>query len=344
MKRPPLGLMTVLVLLAAGTAVASVVDAPAHRRAGAQAVEVVGATAVCPDVRQLKGFFQTRISVGAAPLPPGRDATGGAVVTTLVRGKSAPVTVPLTEPGQVAIGLGTATNENGVVVSATGALASGLEVEQVFRANDGHYRGLANLRCEAPKRDAWFVGASNGIVDASQLVLANVDDTPATVDITAFGRSGPVDQRPGQGITVPPHSRVAYALDLLAPDQMWLVVHVTSRQGRVVAALRNSRNSGYVQLGFDFVPQALPPATTVVVPGLPQGPGNRGLIIGNPSSDDTTVQVQATVKDGQFIPAGLREVNVPARHSVIINLTDLTANSPLTATVTSSGLRERAMK
>ncbi|MDP9182799.1 MAG: DUF5719 family protein, partial [Actinomycetota bacterium] len=329
----------VLVLLTAGTVVVSSVEPPVQRRARTESVEVVGATAVCPDVRQDAGLYSTRISVGAAPLPVGRTATGGAISTTLVQGLDTTTKqVPIKQPGQVAVGLGTTTDENGVVVAATGALATGLEVEQVARVNDGRFRGLAGLRCEAPKRDAWFIGASTGIVDFSVLVLANVDDSPATVDITAFGRSGGVDPRPGQGLTIAPHTRKVIALDTLAPDRQYLVVHVRSRQGRVVAALRDARYSGNKPLGFDYVPQAVPPATTVVVPGIPQGPGFRGLVIGNPSNDDTVVSVQVTLRDGQFVPAGMDEVHVPAGHTAMVDLTKVTDASPLTVTVKSPGV------
>lgn len=337
MSRPPLALVAVVALLTLGTAAVAGVGRPAPR-AVHQQVEVLGAVAVCPDVSQTPGTYQTRISVGAAPLPEGRSAQGGSVVTNLVRGTGEGLTqVPIKEPGQVAVGLGTRTDEDGVVVSATGALATGLEVEQVTRVTDGRNRGLANLRCEAPKREAWFVGASTGLVDASMLVLANVDDTPATVDITSFGRAGAFDARPGAGMSIAPHTRLLVPMDSLAPDGQFLVVRVASRQGRVVAAMRNGRFANATPLGFDYVPQAQPPAQRVVVPGLPLGIGFRGLVVGNPSYDDTTVSVQVTLRDGQFVPAGMDEIRVPARRAVLVDVSKISAVSSLTATVTSSG-------
>lgn len=334
MSRPPLGFLAVGVALLGVLGGVSLVDVPSQRRAVPASVEVLGATAVCPDVRQAP-MLETRVSVGAAPLPAGRSATGGEIETTLVKGLDV-ARVPIEEPGQVAIGLGTKTTDNGVVVSATGALATGLEVEQVARGRDGRYRGLASLRCAPPRREAWFVGAATGLVDFSVLVLANVDDTPATVDVRVFGAEGGVDPRPGQGLTVAPHDRLVVPLDTLAPDQNHLVVHVLSRQGRVAASLRNTRLSGSTPLGFDFVPQAAPPATQVVVPGFPIGPGSRGLVIGNPGVDDVAVQVRVTLRDGQFVPQGRDEVDVPAGQSVIVGLNELAAASPVTAVVTSS--------
>ena len=336
--RPPIGLVLAVAALVGIGAAAGSVGEPAGTRAASQQVEVQGATAVCPDVRQFGGdLYKTRVSIGAAPLPAGRAAAGGAVDIATVSGPGAPGRVPITQPGQVALGLGTSVKENGLAISATGALAAGLEVEQVVRSNGGHYRGLANIRCEPPNRDSWFVGASTGIADYSSMVLANVDDTPAIVDITAFGRTGAVDPRPGRGLTVAPHSRLLFQLDTLVPDMLWTAVHVTCRQGRVVAAMKNARQLDKIPRGFDYVPQAAPPATQVVVPGIPAGPGFRGLIVGNPTGDDTTVKVQVTLKDGQFVPQGMEELRVPAYHTSSVNLTSLTDGSPLTATITSEG-------
>ena len=339
MIRPPLALGGVVLLLALGTgAVAAVGGTPAARD-GEHQVEVQSATAVCPDLRQTPGTLQTRVSVGAAPLPAGRTAVGGTAVTSVVgaRYPQPSKRVPLDRPGQVVSGLGTATNADGLAVTATGALATGLEVEQVSRGTDGRFRGLGNLRCEPPKRDAWLIGASTAVIDQSVLVLANVDDTPATVDVTVFGRGGPFDPRPGAGLTVAPHTRLLVPLDTLAPDAYHVVVHVTSRQGRVVSAVATGRGANGVPLGFDYLPQVLPPAQEVVVPGIPSDFGKRYLIVGNPSDEDTTVSLKVTLKDGQFVPAGMEEREVPAKHSVLIDLTPLAAASPLMVTVTSSG-------
>jgi len=335
--RPSLALGGVVVLLALGTGAVSAVGRPPAVREGERLVEVQSATAVCPDVHQEAGLFQTRISVGAAPLPAGRTAGRGQVVTSLIAKGGAPVRLPLTDAGQVAVNLGRAVYSDGVVVDATQAQATGLEVEQVARVSNGPYRGLAGVRCVAPQRDLWFVGSGATLNDRSVLVLANVDDTPATVDVTAFGRRGAGDARTGQGLTIAPRSRLSVPVENLAPDLDDLVVHVSSRQGRVVAVLRHNRVQGRVPQGFDYVPQAVPPATSVVVPGIPAGPGYRSLIVGNPSGEDTTVSIRATVTDGQFVPTGMEEVQVPAHRTVRVNLSTLAATTPVTATVTSSG-------
>ena len=336
MTHPPLRLAAVVALLALGTLAVSSVDAPARRRATEQQVEVVGATAVCPDVRQVPGLYQSRVSVGAAPLPEGRVASGGAMTGALLSDDSQSTAIPVKNPGEVAVGLGTTLTDDGMSISATGALATGLEVEQVVRGNDGRTRGLAGVRCGPPQRDTWFVGASTGLADQSVLVLANIDDSPAVVDITGFGHTGPFDPRLGQGLTVAPHHKLAVPLDTFAPDMELLAVNVASRQGRVVAALRDARGLAGRPLGFDYVPQTMPPATEVTVGGIPSGPVRR-LVVGNPTDDDTTVSVQVTLTDGQFVPSGMDAVDVPARSTQIIDLSPIARLSALSATVRSTG-------
>ena len=334
MNRPPLGTLIVIGALLTGSAV---VGSTAESGIGVSpTVEVLGATAACPDLRQQHQVLGTRVSVGAAPLPVGRSGTHGTVSAFRIRSHvSTPVTV--TAPGQVAVGMGASTTEDGLVVTATGELAAGLEVEQITRGKTGRNRGLAGVRCDAPRREAWFVGGATGVLDTTTLVLANVDDTPSTVDITVFTGTGPIDSRLGQGITVLPHARKVINLDSLAPDRTNLTLRVLSRRGRVAANLLHARINGRIPLGVDYVPRTEPPATSVVVPGFPKGPGPRVLMVTNPTADDTTVTVRVTTADGQFVPTGLSAINVPAGTTVPARIDPITDTSALSALITSDG-------
>jgi len=336
----PWGTLVVIGLLTAGTLVAGGVRQHPLAQLSPQSVEVVGATAVCPDLRQTKDVLATRVSVGAAPLPAGRAGGEGDVEAIRVSAKGRPEPVPVTGPGQVGVGLGTSTDKDGLVFTSTGVLAGGLEVEQVTRGEQGIDRGLAGLRCEAPRTEAWFVGGATLVGDGSVLVLANVDDTPATVDVTVFSaatKAGPPDARLGQGITVQPHTRQVLNLDTIAPDRNLLTLHVASRRGRVSAGVRHARADGRVPLGVDWVPQSTPPARRVVVPGIPQGPGVRTVLVTNPGTDDTVVSLRVTTKDGQFVPTKLDQLDVPAGTTISVRVDGIAATSALTATVTSEG-------
>jgi len=338
-NRPPLGTSVIVGALVLGSVLTGSSDGSADRigAGGAQSVEVVGVTAVCPDIRQRPGMIASRVSVGAAPLPAGRSGADGAVAAVPVGRGGADQQVGVTGPGQVAVGLATKISNDGLVLSATGGLAAGLEVEQVTRGSAGAERGLAGVRCEAPARESWFVGGATAVGDITHLVLANVDDTPSTVDVSIFSARGAADSRLGQGITVRPHSRTVINLDELAPDQRMLAVRVLSRRGRVAAALKHARLDGRTTKGVDYVPRSVPPASSVVVPGFPRGPGTRVLLIANPGADATTIKVRVTTADGQFVPTGFDDVLVPAGTAIGLRLDGLTNISPLAATVTSDG-------
>lgn len=334
MTRPPLATLAVLLVLAAG---ASVGARSLPRAPVAQTAEVVGASAVCPDLRQAVGRLTTRVSVGSAPLPAGRTATGGILESQQVTGTAAPVRLPVDAPGQVAAGLGARVAADGLVVTASGSLAAGLEVEQITRGETGLDRGLAGLRCSPPQTDAWFVGGGTRVGQRTVLLLANVDDTPALVDVAELSSTGQPDPRPGTGLAVAPHTRVLVSLDTLAPDRAQLAVHVTTRRGRVAAAVRTELGTGAAPAGVEWVPQSAAPAPVVVVPGLPRGPGTRTLLVANPGQDATAVQVQVTRADGQFVPQGLDAVDVPPLSTVVVPLTSQAATSALAVRVTTEG-------
>lgn len=342
MSRPPLGTAVVVALLAAGTAIGGAVHGAAASRGRAEQVEVVGATAVCPDLRQAKDLLATRVSVGADVLPAGRASSGGSISAHRVTQQGAPVDIPVTQAGQVAVNLGTGTTKDGLAVSASGDLAAGLEVEQVTRGERGVNRGLAGLRCEAPKPDVWFEGGSTVLGNDTTLVLANVDDTPTTVNVTLYSMKQRIVPPAAQGLVIRPHTRLEVGLDTWAPDQDMLALHVQSTRGRVAAGLRHDIRTVTATEGVDWVPQTQPPATQVVVPGFYEGPGLRVLYVTNPGVDDTTVSVKVTTQDEQFVPQGDDAVAVPAGRTVAVSLSGIArgttaGGTSLGVTVTSSG-------
>lgn len=338
MKRPALSFLAVAVLLAGGVAYAEGLPAPRlNRPAGPTSAAVIGATAICPDLRQSGAVLRTRVSAGVAVADPSADGPGRLVAQPF-KDKGAPIQLPIDKPGEVAVGLGANVSGDALEVTARGSLAAGLEVEQITRGESGSSRGLAGLRCGPPSTESWFVGGSTVVGDATQLVLANPDDTPAIVDVTIWSGQGPVDPRPGRGLVIPARTRGAIELDTLAPDRSWLAVHVVVQRGRVAAALRHARFiDGRIPKGVEWVPQSLPPATTVIVPGLPQGPGRRIVEVTNPGPDDTVVSLQLTTKDGQFVPTGMDALRVPAGTTVATELAPITDSTPATVKVVSDG-------
>jgi hypothetical protein len=335
-NRPSLSLLTVAALLAAGLYAAEALPTTAPQAANATDADVIGATAICPDLRQDRDVLRTRVSAGVAVAAEGVQGTGTLKAQPL-SARGAPAQLPVDRPGQVAVDLGSTLTGDALEVTARGPLAAGLELEQVTRGEGGSSRGLAGLRCEAPKPEAWFVGGATQVGDSMTLVMANPDDTPALVDVVVWTSDGPADVRPGRGISIPGRKRAAFPLDQIAPDKEWLAVHVVAQRGRVAAALRHARLDARTPKGVEWVPQAQPPATTVVVPGLPQGPGRRILSVTNPGLDPTIVSVQLTTPDGQFVPAGMDALEVPPGTTLATELAPLTDKSAATVKVVSVG-------
>ncbi len=333
MTRRPAPALLLAGLLALLVVVGELVPVPAVRTSAARRVAVVAAEAVCPDLRQVPPVLRTRVSAGVAPGPPG---AGGADARALAR-SGAPVPLALTGTGQVAVGLAQQLDGDALLVRARGAVAGGLEVEQVTRGSSGSQRGLAATRCEAPLTDGWWLGGATTVGDSTTLLLTNPDDAPAVVDVAVQTASGRVDARPGRGIAVGPHARTAVPLDRLAPDRDLLAVHVRAVQGRFAAGVRHARFDGRVPRGSDWVPPAGTPSRTVVVAGLPAGPGRRTVLVANPGTEDTVVSLQLATSDGLVTPSGLEAVPVPAGLVVAQELTEQLAGTPASVRVVSEG-------
>ncbi len=332
MSRRPGPALVVAALLAGLVALGELAPAPDRPAPRAEPVSVVGADAVCPDLRQVPPQLRTRVSAGVAA---GSTAGPGRADARAASGTGARVPLALTAPGQVAVGLAQQLDGDALLVRAQGSLAAGLEVEQVTRGTSGSQRGLSALRCEAARTQAWWVGGATTVGEGTVLLLVNPDDTPAVVDVEVLTGEGRVDARPGRGIAVGPRARTAVPLDRLAPDHALLAVHATAVRGRFAGSVRHVRFDGRTPRGVDWLPLAGEPAGDVVVPGLPAGPGRRTVVVANPGPDDTVVALQLATADGVVAPPGLAALSVPAGSVVAQEVTDLLAGTPAAVHVVS---------
>jgi hypothetical protein len=273
----------------------------------------VAATVVCPDA----GRAGTTIGATA----PGAEVTGG----------------PLGAPAGVLPPVLSGLPDGAHVLTARGAGAGGLLVEQRTRTASGPGRGASALVCPAPAAAAWFVGGATTVGTSSELVLVNVEDVPAVVDLRVWTADGPADLRPGRATVVPARSRVVVPVDRLAPDRDLLALHVDAVRGRVASALRVVRADGRTPLGTDWVPAGLPPARELVVPGLTAGPGRRTALLTNPGQDDAVVRLELVTGDGSTVPDGGEAVSVPAGTSVAVDLSAALATTRAALRVTSDG-------
>ena len=258
-----------------------------------------------------------------SPAPSGSPAPGPAVATTPGRG--------------------------GVVVQAAGAMAQGLEVEQVGAD------GLANAQCSAPGTDFWFVGPGVAGTSHVELYLMNTDGQPADAEVDALTDSGPLLGSSDTGIIVPPHSMVVQSLGTYLHGSHALSLHVTTSTGRVAAAVRQASNvtttdafgvSSPAEAPGGWLPATQPPSTRLTIPGLPGTTGAVTLYLAVPGTANAQVKVTAVTAKGTYQPTGGSGIDLPGDSAVATQIASLsgvpaairiTANVPVTASAVISG-------
>jgi hypothetical protein len=290
----------------------------AHLAPAAVRVPVPARTLICPGLVGVAGgrWTTTRISALAAPL------TAGAGRVTVAKAKaSAAHQQPLLRTADHPAARSVTGGLGPYLVEATGALAAGLEAEQLTVVEDGAARGWSGVRCTAPGGSPWFLGASGGLGKTDDLLLVNPDPTTALVAVDLWGPHGPIAAPAGQGIAVPGRSRRVVPLASLAPDLDPLAVHVIPRAGRIAAALFDERVSASGQpAGADFLTPLTAPGRVQVLPGLIGSATHPTLLLADPGPVPATATVQVVGTGGSFVPSGLQAVTVPAGRTAALDL------------------------
>jgi hypothetical protein len=296
---------------------------------------------------------------------PGSASDGTAIATRLVPGGSAgsgPPVATVSRPGQLQVTtvktalpltrslqagqpgsspqVTTQAVSGGVVVTASGAMAQGLAVEQTSAA------GLVTAQCAAPGTSFWFVGPGQALAAHISLYLMNTDSDPADVQVTAvtdITKGGPLLGNADNGITVPPHGMVVQSLSNLLQGSKVVALEVSTSVGRVVAALRETKNAA--DYG-SWLPQSEPPARSLVIPGLPQASGSPELYIAVPGTATASVRVTAVTPRGSYQPTGGTGIDLLGGSASVIPLPSLggvtgairiSATVPVTASVVVPG-------
>lgn len=203
--------------------------------------------------------------------------------------------------------------------------------------------GLVVGRCPGVVDDAWYAGLGSAQRHQGALLLTNLADTPAVLDVTLWSTDGPVDAVGGEGLVVEPGATRTVQLSDLAAGEDVLGVHVARRRGAVaVAALDTSTGSAQ---GSELVSAVPRPARRVVLGGLPAD-GSRTLTVLNPGDATARARVEVLGPDGTFSPDGLDEVRVRAGSVTTVRLPAsvgdapaalrVVADTPVVATATSA--------
>lgn len=333
-----------LVLVGAGTLLRPTTGAEAP--AAPVSEPIASVTTVCPEPGATKDLG-VRVTAAVVPGLPGQDRPGTAVLRTLPGPQSASAT--LTAPGTQAQIQAYGLARPAILGAALGGLAPGFVADQWGRDPAGPGRGLASVACSPAAADQWFVGGAGTVGRSTRLLLVNPEDSPAVVDVRVYGSEGEVDAPGGRGVVVPPRTRVVLRLDALAPGVTHAALHVAASTGRVAAAVSDVEVKGLEPLGSDWIPLAAPPARTVYVPGVSDGPGPRELSVVAPGAVDADVTVKVVTGAGTYTPVGAEEFTVPAGHVVTVDLAKALKGASATVVLTSSvpvaaGLRQRFVR
>lgn len=196
------------------------------------------------------------------------------------------------------------------VLRATGTMAGGLAVAQTRPAEDDE-PGATTLTCPEPGTSAWFPTPGG---DAElELYLANVDDSPSTVNIDIYTPEGPIlDPEHTRGITLDSYDERVVELSELTSDVEPVTVHVRTNRGRVAAALHVARSDS----GADWAAPATEPAERVVIPGVPSGDGARDLVVAAPGDEPVRATVRVFNTDGEVEHEALEEFDIPPAATV----------------------------
>ena len=223
--------------------------------------------------------------------------------------------------------------QGGVVISASGSMARGLEAEQV--TGDGKMA----VRCDAPGTDFWFAGPGVFTAPRIYLYLMNPGSQPADVNVQAFTDAGPLVGSTDSGVAVAPHAMAVQSLSTMMHGARAMALHVRTSVGQVVAAVEEVTGSAH---SGAWLPASASPATRVVLPGMPLTAGTRQLFVTVPGSQDAHITLRAITTKGSYVPTGGGGLDVPGGSVAQLSLTSLSAiagalevsaNVPVTATM-----------
>jgi hypothetical protein len=332
--------LLVVVALAAEFGLASLSRHPAALASGSRTPPPARAT-VSQALRACPGPGSTGATASGLALAVAGSGTGQATVTRLSPAGATAAPAPLrvlTQPGLLSLvsvatapalprdlaqasaagaagaAVPTGPARGGVMISASGAMARGLEAEQTSSG------GLGTSQCLGPGTDFWFVGPGQKSAADIELYLMNTDGVAADASVSVVTDSGPVLGSADAGIGVPPYSMVVQSLSGLVRGSTALALNVTTSVGRVVPAVLETSGAG--QPGA-WLPAAQPPATTQLLPGLPAAPGDRDLYVAVPGSANAQIKVTAVTARGSYQPTGGTGIDLPGGSAITVALPSL---------------------
>jgi hypothetical protein len=300
-------------------------------------------TTICTTSAPPSGKVAGKTEVSAVSI---REPSGRAGLLTGSTLKSKPSELKLTEPGK---GAQLSPVTSPIVISADGSMAGASSAVIVSDVLEGAEAGLTAAPCLAPATSHWFSGLGATDADRTDLILSNPDDAQAQVDLRFYGPSGRVVVPGSPGVLVRAHESRTVSLSSLVEAEGPFSVAVQASQGRVTAVAKRTQTQQLKQAGVDWQISSASPSTTAVIPGIPEGEGDRRLMVTNPSRTRASVAVQVLGFQGPYEPSGAARLDVPPESTVAVDLEKglagaagsikLISDVPVTGSVTSTSRR-----
>jgi hypothetical protein len=155
--------------------------------------------------------------------------------------------------------------------------------------------GLAASGCGEATRSSWLVAGSTDLGQTSLVLLSNPTAVQASVDLTVYGESGPIEAPGAQGILVNAGSQRVVALAGIAPNIKAPVVHVESKGGSVLATMQQSVVRGLDPGGVEMADATTGPADHQVISGMTVSTAGSSGAAGSEGYADTVPAVRVVV-------------------------------------------------
>lgn len=205
--------------------------------------------------------------------------------------------------------------------SAQGNSASNLVADASIAGTSTSTRGYASYACQPPSASQWLVGGSSEAGRISVLDIANVEATPATVDVEIWTKGGKSGARSLVGIQVPARSRLQMSLALVDPGRAMYAVHVIATAGQVSSAIFDRGQRALSSLGVDVVTAVARPLASSVVGVIPDGSSSALLGLLSPGTA-TSVRVSLITSDGTYALAGAEHLTLDADKLMLVEIPD----------------------
>jgi hypothetical protein len=294
----------------------ALIAGPGTTGAGRAVVSRIGVATGTPLASVTQSGALTVTGVHAAQaVAHGKTASGKTAHAKATKSKApSPSSSPSPTPASVPVA--TVPAAGGVVIQASGAMARGLEAEQVLPG------GKVSARCDGPGTDFWFIGPGAFSVQHIQLFLMNVGSQPADVDVQVYTDAGPLQGSSDTGVPVAPHTMVTQSLEKTLHGTRMIAMNVRTSVGQVVAAVEETK--GAARTGA-WLPASAAPGTRVVIPGMPPTSGTRQLFISVPGTQDAHVTLSAVTSKGSYHPTGGGGLDIPGGSVAQLSLSSLSA-------------------